>query len=78
MVSRGVRYPLTHDIVELNTLVEAVDPAMAQAARPGERLTEFATVYRYPGAPPLPLLDETQRWVETARAIVAEAERRIP
>lgn len=45
-----IRFPKTHDLVELAVLAAAIDPSCAEPSDRLELLTEFAVDLRYPGA----------------------------
>jgi len=68
LVLRGIDFPKTHDIEELMSLVPAADrpeiPADEQA-----RLTDYATVMRYPGDYEPISLTEARRAVSMARRV---------
>lgn len=57
--------------------MEALDPKLLAVVQPGLKLTDFATLYRYPGEPEIPSVDEARPWVEVARSIFAAVEQRV-
>lgn len=74
LIRYGIRFPYTHDLASLLTLVEKATGVLPEPIRQAERLTQFAVETRYPGtAPPvreeehreaLKLAQEVVRWVE--------------
>ncbi len=50
----------THDLVALGAQCVQIDPSLEPLLREAGRLTKYAWLYRYPGAPP-PLSEEAAR-----------------
>jgi HEPN domain-containing protein len=77
LVWQGTPFPKTHDVWEILLLLpEAIRPALApEEAR---RLTEYATVTRYPGDYEPITLAEARRAVSLARRIRAAMRKNLP
>jgi HEPN domain-containing protein len=74
LIARGVDVPLIHDLARLLTLLDQeIPPDIAAAAR----LTRFAAVTRYPGVAEPVTIEEHQRAVAIAAAVVRWADGRI-
>jgi HEPN domain-containing protein len=71
LIARGVDFPLIHDLARLLTLLDQeIPPDIAAAAR----LTRFAAVTRYPGVAEPVTIEEHQRAVAIAAAVVQWAD----
>lgn len=68
LVSCGLQYPLTHDIALLLEIC-ADHAEWAEALRPAEYLTTFATWSRYPGPWEKVTAEESKRALELAEAV---------
>lgn len=77
LVSRGEPYPLTHNVTELARPVIALDESLRTVIEPGLALTGFATLFRYPGAPEEPSVEESRDWLDIAQRICRAVEDRI-
>src|SRR5947209_16571636 len=53
LLYRGRAFPLTHSLSELSRPLTDLDPALLAIVLPNLDLSEFATLYRYPGEPVL-------------------------
>lgn len=61
----------THDLVELVTECEALDPAFARLLNAARVLTPYAVRFRYPGGPLEPSVAEARQALEFAQEIVS-------
>ena len=76
LVLEGIDFPKTHDIEVLTALLpKRVQPKLADEEQ--AKLTEYATVARYPGWGPIPLA-EARRAVVTARRVRKEMRALLP
>lgn len=76
LVLEDIDFPKTHDIEVLTALLpKRVQPKLADEEQ--AKLTEYATVARYPGWGPIPLA-EPQRAVVTARRVRKEMRALLP
>jgi HEPN domain-containing protein len=77
LIVRGAIFPPIHDLAGLLTILgqndEAIPPAIADAAR----LTRFAASTRYPGVAEPVTVEEHQRAVAIAEAVVTWADERV-
>ncbi len=77
LVFRGISFPKIHNIEELVALLPARDhPELPEAEQ--DRLTDYATVTRYPGDDEPISLTEARRAVELARRVRAAVRRLLP
>jgi HEPN domain-containing protein len=63
----------THDLDELASACEAVDPTLKEVLNPARDLTVFAWEFRYPGDAEVPSLEEARQF----RAVAGEVYRSI-
>jgi hypothetical protein len=74
---RGTAFSKTHDIAVLRALLPPkLRPKLEDAIQ--ERLTEYATVLRYPGAGPDVPLSEARKAVALARRVRKEVRQHLP
>jgi hypothetical protein len=52
--------------------------ALETEVLPAVKLTEFATLFRYPGELEQPTLEEAQGWLALARGVYEDVRRRLP
>jgi HEPN domain-containing protein len=78
LVFRGIQYPLTHNLGELLRLCSTIEQSLEAEVLPAVKLTEFATLFRYPGELEQPTLVEAQDWLELARGVYEDVRRRLP
>src|SRR5262245_51044762 len=77
LVFRGIPFPKTHDVHVLRALVPTkLRPKMEKKVQ--ERLTEYATVTRYPGSGPDIPLTEARKAVAIARRVRKEVRTHLP
>lgn len=77
LVWREVRYPLTHNLGELLSLCAPLDGSLEADVLPAVKLTEFATLFRYPADVEEPTLDEAREWLALARCVNESVSRRL-
>jgi len=77
LIFRGHTFPFTHNLTELARPLVDLDTLLLAVAQPGLDLSDFATLYRYPGEPELPTVEQARPWVGAARAIRAAVEDRV-
>lgn len=68
----------THDLRELGIACASVDPSLAALAEQAEDLTAFAWVFRYPGAPEEPAVEEARDALALAREVFQAVIARLP
>lgn len=68
----------THSLEELGSACCTVDPSLETLVDEAVPLTEFAWVFRYPGAPPTPTLVESKDALAIAERVVAAVAGRLP
>jgi len=71
----GVRFPYTHDLVDLLDLIEKTGRTIPKAVRGADRLTRFAVATRYPGVMEPVTRREYTRAVKVAGQVVRWAEK---
>ncbi|MGD2176087.1 MAG: HEPN domain-containing protein [Candidatus Brocadiaceae bacterium] len=77
LVLRGIDFPKTHDLEALLSLVPAADrPEVSEDEQ--ARLTDYATVMRYPGDYEPISLAEARRAVAVARRVRGAARKLLP
>ena len=77
LVTRGTDFPKTHEITKIMALLpEGSRPDLADEEQ--ERLTDYATVTRYPGGYAPITLAEAERAVEIARRVRGEVRGLLP
>jgi HEPN domain-containing protein len=77
LLSRGTAFPKTHEIAVLRALLPPkLRPKLD--AKTQERLTEYATVLRYPGAGSEVPLPEARKAVAIARRVRKEVRSHLP
>ena len=77
LVSQGIDFPKVHDIPELLALVPpSIRPVLS--AEEQERLTDYATVTRYPGDWEPITREDAERAVEVARKVREAVRKHLP
>jgi len=77
LVLEGIYFPKTHAIEDLVSLIPgAARPKLAKKVQ--ERLTDYATVTRYPGDYEPIKLAEARRAVQIARRVRSDVRKRLP
>lgn len=77
LVFHGRAFPLTDNLAELARPLAELDTTLLSVVQPNLDLSNFATLYRYPGEPELPTVAVARPWVEAACAIRAAVEERV-
>ncbi len=77
LVWKGIEFPKTHNISELMALIPA-GVCLPIENKEQDRLTEYATVTRYPGAYEPILLAEARKAVALARRVRKAARQSLP
>jgi len=72
------RFRKTHSIEELGEACAGIDPDLGPLVDEAVPMTEYAWVFRYPGAPPVPDLDEAREAFRLTRQLVREVAGRLP
>jgi HEPN domain-containing protein len=75
LVSRGTRFPKTHDLTELLELVAATGLEVPAAVLEAKRLTPYAVAGRYPGVSEDASEGDYREALETAETVFAWAEK---
>jgi HEPN domain-containing protein len=73
-----VPFRKTHDLRELGQSCVAVDATLAAVAEEAEQLTPFAWVFRYPGEPHQPSLQEAEEALALAQRVYEAVLARLP
>jgi HEPN domain-containing protein len=68
----------THDLDELASACEAVDPTLQEVLNPARDLTVFAWEFRYPGEAEVPSLEEARQFRDVAGAVYQAILSRLP
>jgi HEPN domain-containing protein len=68
----------THDLDELASACEAVDPTLKEALNPARDLTVFAWEFRYPGEAEAPSLEEARKFRAMAGEVYQSILARLP
>jgi HEPN domain-containing protein len=68
----------THDLDELATACEAVDPTLKEVLNPARDLTVFAWEFRYPGEAEAPSLEEARQFRAVAGEVYQSILARLP
>lgn len=77
LVCQSISFPKTHNLRALMALIpEVLRPDLPQPSQ--DRLTEYATVMRYPDAGPDPTLAEVRKEVALARRVRKEIRKHLP
>jgi HEPN domain-containing protein len=77
LVQRGKRPTKTHSIQEIGRAITGTDPDLDQMIADADRLSPYATEFRYPGDLDQPDIDEARRALDLARDVVAKVETRV-
>ncbi|MBI4494292.1 MAG: HEPN domain-containing protein [Chloroflexi bacterium] len=77
LISLRVRFPRTHDLTELVTLVEQAGQAVPQVIKRAGSLTPYAVVARYPGVAAPVTQPEYAEAVAIAEAVVQWVEEQL-
>ena len=77
LIARGVDFPLVHDLARLLTLLGQSGETIPQAIADATDLTRFAVATRYPGVAEPVTVEEHQRAVAIAEAVVTWADESV-
>jgi HEPN domain-containing protein len=77
LITRGVDFPLVHDLAYLLTLLEQSGETIPPAIADATDLTRFAVTTRYPGIAEPVTPEEHHRAVAIAEAVVTWADERV-
>jgi hypothetical protein len=68
----------THDLDELASVCEDVDPTLKEVLNPARDLTVFAWEFRYPGEAEVPSLEEARQFRAVAGEVYQSILARLP
>ena len=74
----GVPFRKTHDLRMLGDACVRLDGSLSSLAERAEDLTQFAWVFRYPGGPQAPTVQEATDLLRLAREVYAAVLARLP
>lgn len=78
LVWHDVPFRKTHDLRELGEACARIDRSLAELAERAEELTPFAWVFRYPGEPEEPSLEEARTAFDVAQQVYEVVISRLP
>lgn len=78
LISNGIAFPKTHDLGKIGALCIAIEPDLRALVEAVADLTDFATVYRYPGADLVVDTSDAAQWMHLARRIRSAVLERMP
>jgi HEPN domain-containing protein len=70
LVQKDQRFEKIHDLRLLVTIAQSVEPKFEELFDMAERLTPYATIYRYPGEALLPDIEEFDRAIQDTQRIL--------
>jgi hypothetical protein len=73
-----VPFRKTHDLAEIGQQCVGVDPSLEAVCRSAEGLTAFAWVFRYPGEPEEPPVEDAAGALAVARDVYGTVLSRLP
>ena len=77
LASRNTSFRKTHDLNELGLQCVQIEPSLELLCRNVARLTAYAWIFRYPGQPGEPTLDEARSAVSLVRELLHNIEDRL-
>ena len=77
LIKRGIDFPYVHDMSRLLSLLKEAGEAIPDAVGQARRLTQFATITRYPGIDQQVTEQQYAKAIEIAEAVVRWAEERL-
>jgi len=77
LIKLGIRFPYTHDMTELLTLLEQAEQIIPEEIKRAGALSDYAVESRYPGLAEPVTEEEYQETVNTAEQVVHWVERII-
>jgi len=78
LVARGQEFRKTHNLEEIGSACAQLEPALRPVAEEAATLTEYAWLFRYPGAPRELGSEEAAQALAKARLAYEEIIRRVP
>jgi HEPN domain-containing protein len=78
LIWQGIAFPKIHDLKKIGKLCVQAEPDLSELAESVSELTDFATVYRYPGAELALDAAEAIAWLDLTRRARAELLSRMP
>jgi HEPN domain-containing protein len=78
LVHRQVRFPKTHDLMDLLTLLDQSGLPIPPEIREADALTHYAVETRYPGLAEEVTADEHARAIELAERVLRWVEAQVP
>ncbi len=70
MIKRNIEYPYVHDLARLLSLLEKAGEIIPDEIRKAEELTPYAVITRYPGTTRPATVQEYEKAVEMAEAVI--------
>ena len=77
MLKRNIEYPYVHDLARLLSLLEETGEMLPDEVRKAEELTPYATITRYPGTTRPATVQEYEKAVEIAEAVIQWTEENL-
>jgi HEPN domain-containing protein len=78
LIWHGIAFPKIHDLKKIGKLCIEVTPDLSELVGSVTELTDFATVYRYPGAELVLDATEAGAWLDLTRRARTEVLSRMP
>ena len=77
MIKRGIDFPYVHDLARLLSMLKDAGEAIPDDVGQARKLTQFATITRYPGIGQPVTEQQYAKAIEIAEAVVRWAEERL-
>ena len=77
MIKRGIDFPYVHDLARLLSMLKDAGEAIPDDVGQARKLTQFATITRYPGIGQSVTEQQYAKAIEIAEAVVRWAEERL-
>ena len=77
MIKRGIDFPYVHDLARLLSMLKDAGEAIPDDVGQARKLTQFATITRYPGIDQPVTEQQYAKAIEIAEAVVRWAEQRL-
>lgn len=77
LTAHSVPFPYTHDLVQLQTQCETIEPSFAGFLGAAQTLNPYATLFRYPGGPLVPPKAEAEEALRLAEGIVRRVRQQL-
>lgn len=78
LIWNGVAFPKVHDLHRIGAMRSAIEADLEAVISPVVDLTDFATVYRYPGAEILVGPEDAREWRDLAFRVRAAVLEKLP